>query len=156
MTSQGEVDQDALLDAVGTAFSRLRRRTTEIDVGPAVSRKDHTRILVINLIENAAADDEVTVGSVGGHLGVDASVASRMVSDCISAGLVRRAASQHDGRRTVLQLTEPGAELRDRFRDKYRQTFEHITRDWAERDRLELIRLLLRYVDAGDALRSRA
>jgi DNA-binding MarR family transcriptional regulator len=60
------------------------------------------------------------------------------------------------GRRTVLQLTEAGAGLRDRFRDKYRQTFEHITRDWAERDRLELIRLLLRCVDAGDALRSRA
>lgn len=153
MPSQGEGDQDALLDAVGTAFSRLRRRTTEIDVGPAVTRKDHTRILVINLIENA--DDEVTVGAVGEHLGIDASVASRMVSDCISAGLVARTASQRDGRRIVLQLTAAGVELGDRFRDKYRQTFEHITRDWTQHDRLELVRLLLRYVAAGDALRSR-
>lgn len=153
MTGQGEGDQDALLDAVGTAFSRLRRRTTDIDVGPAVSRKDHTRILVINLIDNA--DDEVTVGAVGEHLGVDASVASRMVSDCISVGLVQRTASQDDGRRTVLKLTTAGAELRDRFRTKYRQTFEHITVDWTTHDRLEFVRLLLRYVAAGENLQNR-
>jgi DNA-binding MarR family transcriptional regulator len=143
--------KDALLDAVGTAFSKLRRRTTEVDVGPAVTRKDHTRILVITLVDEA--DDEITVGAVADRLGVDASVASRMVSDCISAGLLRRTASQGDGRRTVLQLTEAGEELRDRFRDKYRQTFEFITRDWAEPDRLEFVRLLLQYVADTDAIR---
>ena len=110
-------------------------------------------MLVINLVDEA--DAEVTVGAVADHLGVDASVASRMVSDCIATGLIRRAASQQDGRRTVLELTSAGIELRDRFRSKYRQTFEHITRDWPERDRLELIRLLLRYVDSTDTVRSR-
>lgn len=149
MTNQ----DDDLLDAVGTVFSRLRRRTGEIDVGPPVSRKDHTRILVITLVDEA--EEEVTVGAVAEHLGVDPSVGSRMVSDCISAGLLRRSASQADGRRTVLELTPPGIELRDRFRVKYRETFAHITRDWPERDRHELVRLLVRYVDAADAVRRR-
>lgn len=108
-------------------------------------------MLVINLVDES--DDEVTVGAVAGHLGVDPSVASRMVSDCIGAGLLRRSASQEDGRRIVLELTAAGGELRDRFRLKYRLTFEHITRDWAEDDRRELIRLLLRYVKATDSLR---
>ena len=151
MTTGKVEDKETLLDAVATAFSRLRRRTSDVDVGPSVTRKDHTRILVITVVEEA--DGEVTVGAVAEHLGVDASVASRMVSDCIVGGYLRRAVSQEDGRRTVLELTSGGEELRDRFRQKYRQTFEHITRDWREEDRLEFVRLLLQYVTATEALR---
>ena len=33
-------DEDHLLDEVGAAFSRLRRRTTQVSVDPAPSRKD--------------------------------------------------------------------------------------------------------------------
>lgn len=146
-----QLSDDDLLDLVGSAFSRLRRRTSEIDVGPAVSRKDHTRILVVTLVEQS--EEEVTVSAVADHLGVDASVASRMVSDCIAAGHLKRAVSQADGRRTVLELAPAGIELRDRFRAKYRLTFEHVTRDWSKRDQVEFVRLLLRYVDSADTVR---
>jgi len=143
-------DADALLDAVGAAFARLRRRTGQVEVDPPVTRKDKSRNMVINVIDEA--DGEVTVGSLAEQLSVDPSVASRMATDCIKAGYVLRKASQRDGRRTVLGLTPEGIALRDRFGSQHRQAFLRITRDWPEHERLEFARLLLKYTDATAAL----
>ncbi|WP_248961388.1 MarR family winged helix-turn-helix transcriptional regulator [Sphaerisporangium perillae] len=144
-----DAEAAALLDAVGPAFSRLRR-TVLLDVENPVSRKDMTRTLVLNIVEEGAENrgQEITVGVVGERLAVDPSVASRMVSDCISAGYLVRAASQLDGRRTILRLSPEGAGMLANFRRHQRQAFEYITRDWAERDRLDFARLLLKYVDS--------
>jgi DNA-binding MarR family transcriptional regulator len=144
-TPQGQ----ALLDAVGAAFARLRRRTMQAPVDPPVGRKDLKRNLVLNIVDEAnEAATEMTVGRLADHLLVDPSVASRMVSDCISHGYLVRAASQQDGRRTVLQLTEEGIALLNHFRHQQRQAFEYITRDWPAAERLEFARLLLKYADS--------
>ncbi|WP_327235991.1 MarR family winged helix-turn-helix transcriptional regulator [Streptomyces sp. NBC_01317] len=152
-TRQNETPDDALLDAVGAAFARLRRRTALVDVDPPVTRKDMARNQVINVVDEA--DGEMTVGGVAYQLTVDSSVASRMVSDCITAGLLVRAASQSDGRRTVLLLTPEGIALRDRFSSQHRQAFEHITRDWPQAKRLEFARLLVDYAEAAAELGTR-
>lgn len=135
-------EADTLLDAIGPAFSRLRRRNP-------VSRKDLSRNLVLNIV--AEGPGEITVGDVAGQLQVDPSVASRMVSDCISSGYLLRTASQGDGRRTVLQLTAEGVALRGEFAKQQREAFERITREWPESERLQFARLLLKYVDASAA-----
>ncbi|KJY29855.1 MarR family winged helix-turn-helix transcriptional regulator [Streptomyces katrae] len=144
---------EELLNAVGPAFGKLRRSSL-LEVENPISQKDLGRTLVLNVVLEIARDDtEVTVGAVASHLGVDPSVASRMVSDCISAGYLVRAASQRDGRRTVLHLSPEGEELMARFRRHQRSAYEHITADWSERDRLELARLMVKYVAAQEALR---
>nr|AFD20765.1 RubM [Streptomyces rimofaciens] len=165
---------DELLDAVGPAFGKLRRSSL-LEVENPISQKDLSRTLVLRVVleaereaepaaEQGAAQGEadersdageITVGAVAQHLGVDPSVASRMVSDCISAGYLVRAASQRDGRRTVLHLSPEGRELMARFGRHQRSAFECITADWTERDRLEFARLMLKYVDSQDALRHR-
>ena len=141
---------DALLNEVGAAFARLRRRTMQMPVEPPISRKDLSRNLVLNVVDEA--DGQITVGGVADQLSVDPSVASRMVSDCISSGYIKRMASQQDGRQTVLQLTPDGISLRDRFRSQQRQAFEHITKDWPKHEQLELARLLIKYADASGQL----
>jgi hypothetical protein len=47
-------ERDQVLDAVGAAFARLRRRTALIDVDPPVTRKDMARNQVINIVDEAA------------------------------------------------------------------------------------------------------
>ncbi|MFF4577812.1 MarR family winged helix-turn-helix transcriptional regulator [Streptomyces sp. NPDC001389] len=145
---------EELLNAVGPAFGKLRRSSL-LEVRDPISPKDLGRTLVLNVVLEIGRDDarEVTVGAVGSHLGVDPSVASRMVSDCISAGYLVRAASQRDGRRTVLHLSPEGEELMARFRRHQRSAYEYITADWSERDRLELARLMVKYVASQEALR---
>ncbi|MEU5876342.1 MarR family winged helix-turn-helix transcriptional regulator [Spirillospora sp. NPDC047279] len=148
--------KDELLDAVGPAFSKLRR-TALLEVEEPFSAKDLSRTLVLNLVLEHARDSdrEITVGGVAGLLGVDPSVASRMVSDNIKAGYLVRAASQEDGRRSVLRLSAEGEALMERFRRHQRSAFEYITADWPEGERLEFARLMLKYVDSLAGLRHR-
>jgi DNA-binding MarR family transcriptional regulator len=136
------VTKDELLDAVGPAFSRLRRSVL-LDVPNPVTTKDLSRTPVLDLV---ARGGEVTVGCVARHLGTDPSVASRMVADCIKAGYLTRAVSQQDARRAVLLLTEAGTEMLACFRCQQRAAYEQITAGWSEHDRLELARLLIKYV----------
>jgi DNA-binding MarR family transcriptional regulator len=146
-----------LLNAVGPAFGKLRR-TSLLEVENPISAKDLGRTLVLNLVQQHTQDrdKEVTVGAIAELLGVDPSVASRMVSDSIKTGYLTRAASQQDGRRTVLHLSPAGTELVARLRRHQRDAYDHITADWSERDRLEFARLMLKYVDSLDHLAERA
>ncbi|WP_157250587.1 MarR family winged helix-turn-helix transcriptional regulator [Nonomuraea typhae] len=146
------MSDDELLDAVGPAFSKLRR-TALLEVENPISAKDLSRTLVLNLVVEHSSQAEVTVGMVAEVMGVDPSVASRMVSDNIKAGYLRRAASQEDGRRTVLELTAEGGDLMRRFRRHQREAFEYITADWTRQERLEFARLMLKYVSSLAALR---
>ncbi|MFJ3879198.1 MarR family winged helix-turn-helix transcriptional regulator [Streptomyces sp. NPDC090077] len=158
MTKQrADAGDEELLNAVGPAFGKLRRSSL-LEVENPISQKDLGRTLVLNVVLELAQDGtrEVTVGGVGAHLGTDPSVASRMVSDCISAGYLVRAASQQDGRRTVLHLSPGGEELMARFRRHQRSAFEYVTADWSDRDRLDFARLMLKYVASQDSLRHRA
>ncbi|MFJ1754977.1 MarR family winged helix-turn-helix transcriptional regulator [Kitasatospora sp. NPDC088134] len=143
-----------MLDAVGPAFGKLRR-TSLLEVEHPISAKDLSRTLVLNLVLEHTRDPEreVTVGAIAGLLAVDPSVASRMVTDNIHAGYLLRAASQQDGRRTVLRLSPAGEELMTRFRRHQRSAFEYITADRPEAERLEFARLMLKYVDSLDHLK---
>ncbi|MEV6622183.1 MarR family winged helix-turn-helix transcriptional regulator [Amycolatopsis sp. NPDC051106] len=139
---------DLLLDQIGPALSRLRRRA------PATGR-DLSRNLVLNVV--ADAPGEMTVGGLAAEMGVAQPVASRTVAACIADGLLRRAASQADGRRTVLELTDRGEAERTRFAAEQRAAFEDITAGWAPEDRAQFARLLVRYTtDAGEWSRRRA
>ncbi|MFB7672533.1 MarR family winged helix-turn-helix transcriptional regulator [Kitasatospora purpeofusca] len=155
-TKPGSGEGEDLLNAVGPAFGRLRRSSL-LDVEDPISQKDLSRTLVLRVVQDVARHDgrEVTVGAVAEHLGVDPSVGSRMVSDCISAGYLVRAASQQDGRRTVLLLSPEGEDLMERFRQYQRSAFEQITAEWPDSERLEFARLMVKYVESQDALRTR-
>nr|AUV64111.1 putative HTH-type transcriptional regulator [Streptomyces citricolor] len=158
MTTNEPDDHTAedLLDAVGPAFGKLRR-TSLLEVENPISAKDLSRTLVLNLVEQHTRDSEaeITVGAVAELLGVDPSVASRMVGDNIKAGYLTRAASQQDGRRTVLHLSPAGTDLIARLRRHQRDAYDYITADWNERDRLEFARLMLKYVASLDRLAER-
>ncbi|MEV5974248.1 MarR family winged helix-turn-helix transcriptional regulator [Streptomyces sp. NPDC051921] len=157
MTKREPETAEELLNAVGPAFGKLRRSSL-LEVEDPISEKDLSRTLVLRIVLDAEQEDtgEITVGAVGRHLGVDPSVASRMVSDCISAGYLVRAASQQDGRRTVLHLSPEGRELMARFGRHQRAAYDFITADWTEHERLELARLMIKYVASQDSLARRA
>lgn len=129
-------DAEDLLDQIGPALSRLRRRTSS-------ARSDLTRNLVLNVIHERVG--EITVGEVGVEMGIAQPVASRAVAACVADGLVRRAASQSDGRRTVVELTEAGEVERRHLATAQREGFELITAAWTPAERDQFARFLVRY-----------
>lgn len=64
----------------------------------------------------------------------------------LDAGLIRREADQHDGRRSLLVLTAEGTTALTRIREFRRRVIAEATATWSETDRAALARLLPRFV----------
>ncbi|HEY2702012.1 MAG TPA: MarR family winged helix-turn-helix transcriptional regulator [Pseudonocardiaceae bacterium] len=132
-------DGEDLLDRVAPALQELRSSATDA--------RRVLRNLMLNVIANAPG--EITVGGVADAMGVFQPVASRTIAACVDSGLLRRTASQSDGRRSLLELTEAGEAERRRLAAGQRRAFEEITATWEQADRLRFARYLIRYNDGG-------
>lgn len=90
---------------------------------------------------------EVTVGLLGEELNLDPSRASRIAADLVERGLVARAVSQEDGRRSVLVPTEAAGALLDGFlRAKWQRTMR-LFATWTDADIVAFAALFGRYTD---------
>ncbi|WP_440100820.1 MarR family winged helix-turn-helix transcriptional regulator [Streptosporangium sp. H16] len=94
-------------------------------------------------------DGRTGVRAVADALGVDRSVASRMVADAVAAGLVRRGTMERDARHADLELTASGRELLAAARRWQNDTFDAFTAHWPAEDRETFASLLVRF--AADA-----
>jgi DNA-binding MarR family transcriptional regulator len=147
---ESQHDEDQLLEGIGTAFSRLRRRTANAPVEPLVARTDFRRDLLLTVIEEA--DGRLSVNGVAAELAMERTAASRLVTHGVENGFIERVASQTDGRSITLRLTPHGREVLEDSRRQQRQAFEYITRDWTRDERMQLARLLHKYVASASEL----
>lgn len=147
--------KDRTIAAIERALVRIRRSQTRRTLGRRASglpahAADLNVIGAVDAVEqgSASTDNEVTVGVVAERLAVDPSRASRLVASAVQAGYLRRVASQADGRRIQLELTNAGCELMDGVRRYRHQHFAELLQDWTGHDRDELARLLTKLADA--------
>jgi DNA-binding MarR family transcriptional regulator len=148
-------DGTEVLAAIERALVRIRRsqarrtlgRRATQDLGQAVGL---AQLDVVFAVDEGPASpgQEVTVGLVAERLGIDPSRASRTVAAAIRAGHVRRVASQADGRRIHLELTDAGRQIARAAHRSRQALYDRLMQDWPERDRRELARLLTRFTDA--------
>jgi len=145
---------DPSLALIEHALGRLRRNQTRRSLGKIAEQHppaqvDLSLIPVLYAVEEGAeaGTEGVTVGLVAERIGLDPSRASRMVGSAIQAGYVERVASQTDGRRIQLRLTDAGAKLAEEAH-KFRQAFlGQAIAHWSEHDRTELARLFSRFTE---------
>ncbi|TDK48032.1 MarR family winged helix-turn-helix transcriptional regulator [Antarcticimicrobium luteum] len=114
----GAVDSALEIDAV---MQQWRRRFRKRELGASAlrdlkldDRLDLAQLDVLIAIWapskefTCKAGQETMVATVAERLAIDPSRASRLISDLIARGLARRAVSQQDARRTIVELTEGG------------------------------------------------
>ncbi|MNY03830.1 DNA-binding transcriptional repressor MarR [compost metagenome] len=147
--------EDPCLAEIERAMIALRRSMSRRTLGKRMVTEhgkplDMSLVAVVDAVEQSSDTPEsgVTVGEVAERLGIDPSRGSRVVSAAIEAGYVRRQASQHDGRRIVLELTDEGAALAEAAHRMRQQAFEDAMRDWSAADREAFAGLLSRFVSA--------
>ncbi len=92
-------------------------------------------------------NEHLSVGQMAERLGVDPSRASRMVAGAIRAGLVKRIASQLDGRRTHLELTDDGRRALAAVRRFRIMFFSELMANWSDHDCAEFAKLLTRFTN---------
>jgi DNA-binding MarR family transcriptional regulator len=144
------LNDQVLLETIGTAFSKLRRRTSSVPLDPPIARTDIQRDLLLAVVEES--DGLLSVNAVAAALSMDRTAVSRLVARCVGEGLVERVASQTDGRSITLRLTSPGHETLGHSRRQQRQAFDYITKDWDQEERIQFARLLHKYVTATASL----
>ncbi len=90
---------------------------------------------------------EATVGLLAEEMALDPSRASRIAADLVERGLLARAVSQEDGRRSVLVPTDAAWALMDAFlRAKWQRTVK-LFATWSHEDIVTFARLFGRYTD---------
>ncbi len=90
---------------------------------------------------------EVTVGSFAEELNLDPSRASRIAADLVERGLLTRAVSQQDGRRSVLVPTEAACTLLEAFVHARWQRTLRLFASWSEADIAAFTTLFGRFTD---------
>ncbi|MEO6300436.1 MAG: MarR family transcriptional regulator [Paracoccaceae bacterium] len=120
------------------------------ELGSGLEAKQFHALTAITRIQHGigrAAATEATVGLLAEELNVDPSRASRIVADLVERGYLQRGASQLDGRRSILTLTEAAIKLFEAFRTRKWQKTMSVFKNWPEGDILAFARLFARYSD---------
>jgi DNA-binding MarR family transcriptional regulator len=90
---------------------------------------------------------QVTVGLLAEEMDIDPSRASRIASDLIGRGYVRREAAQEDGRKSILVLTDAAWKVLGQVSDQKWSKMGAIFEGWSEDEITTFARLFLRYID---------
>jgi len=90
-------------------------------------------------------EGEVMVSTVATRLGIDPSRASRLTSETIRLGLIRRAVSQEDARRAMLELTEEGTRIVQAVRRYKFLILGNFLKGWSKEELTTFIPLLERF-----------
>lgn len=143
-------DRAAHVARVDESLGRIRRsmarralgRRVLADLGAPV---DPAVMEVVEAIARGGDESDVAVGTVAGLVGVDPSQASRLVASAVKSGLVARVASQEDGRRSALRLTDSGGKLLRETRQHKRALLGAHFSGWSDEDLADFARLLERF-----------
>lgn len=101
---------------------------------------------------------ETMVGTVADRLAIDPSRASRLVSEMVDRGFARRAVSQADARRTIIELTAQGEAVVDAVRAYKYLILGDFLGTWSSEDIAAFVPLLKRFsrwTDGIDAVTDR-
>lgn len=121
------------------------RALVELKVGIDLAQFD-----VLVAIEAPAAQfgdsaGETMVATVAERLGIDPSRASRVVSEMVEAGYARRAVSQADARRTIIELTETGRAIIEAVRAYKFLILGDFLSEWDKADVARFVPLLRKF-----------
>ena len=152
----GQVAEAALtLDAV---LQRWRRRVSKQELGhsalKALELKNELDLAQLDVLVairaplnefGADQQQETMVSTIAERLRIDPSRASRLVSELIERGYARRAVSQQDARRTIVELTAKGESVVDAVRRFKFLVMGEFLSGWSEEEIATFIPLMERF-----------
>jgi DNA-binding MarR family transcriptional regulator len=142
----------AEVEMIGRAMGQMRlmmgrRIITRLAADQLTPGLDLSHLDVIEAVRRAGELGEPTVGAVADTLRIDHSRSSRLITDLIQRGLLRRAVSQADARRTVVELTDVGKALVVKIGEVKRGFIQNVVADWSAEDISRFGTLFDRFVE---------
>lgn len=147
--TEAALDIDAILQLWRRRFNKRElglRALTELDLPFDLAELDVLMAVWAPTREFGEAEGEETmVSTVAARLAIDPSRASRLTSGLIKRGYLRRAVSQQDARRAVLELTEAGIRAVEAVRSYKFLILGSYLKDWTMDEIATFLPLLDRF-----------
>ncbi|MCC2608908.1 MarR family winged helix-turn-helix transcriptional regulator [Neorhizobium sp. Rsf11] len=126
---------------------RIIGRTAIANIAPGL---DISHLDVLDVMRRI--EGEVTVGAIAEAMRIDPSRGSRLVADLVARGILRRDASQADGRRSLVVRTEFGDRLLAEIRAVKRTLLARVLEDWPEEELNAFSALFEKFVSNFEAI----
>ena len=135
----GGEDAEAHRALIGRSMGRWRllvgrRVLARLAIDNVAPGLEISHLDVLDAVRRAEPEGEVTVGTIADFMRIDPSRASRIVSDMVARGALRREASQADARRIIVVMTDLGKKLMREVQAVKRGVIETILADWPADD----------------------
>lgn len=146
----GHTDEADPIGKIGEAMARMRimvgrRYIGRLAIARAGAGMELSHLDVLGLVNRLSKTQEVTIGMVAEQMRLDHSRASRVVTELVKRGALRREASQQDARRTIVALTDQGAGMLRQLEEVKREVLGQVLADWPQEDVDNFARLFARF-----------
>ena len=143
-----DIDQDDVL-AISSTMARMRLMIGRRIIGRMTIAKlapglELSHIDVLDIVNRA--DTPATVGAIAEAMRLDPSRGSRVVAEMVGRDLLKREASQEDGRRSVIEITPFGRSILEEMRNAKIGIIRDVVSDWPEQDVADFARLFDRFI----------
>lgn len=137
--SDKEENLEPGLEDIEQAMSRLRLMIGRRIIGRMALRDvapdlEISHLDVIEAVNRIGCKGEATVGAIAEMMRIDPSRGSRLVSELVQRGFLRRSVSQEDARRTIVELTDLAREHFRKAAKVKRAVIRNIVADWSPED----------------------
>ncbi len=146
-----ETDETTRDDALAISDTMTRRRIMigrrvigRMAIAKLSPELELSHLDVLDVVHRTEGD--ATVGSIAEGMRLDPSRGSRLVSDMVGRGLLRRDVSQEDGRRSVIAVTPLGLDVLDDVRSAKIAIIRDVVSDWPDEDIAAFAQLFDRFI----------
>lgn len=142
--------------SIGASMSKMRLMIGRRIIGRMAIQNvapdlELTHLDVIEAVRRCADDGEATVGAIAEAMRIDPSRGSRLVAELVKRDVLRRAVSQVDARRAVVELTPKGWEMIEALQSVKANLIHAILADWPKEDVERFAVLFEKFVDGMQA-----
>jgi DNA-binding MarR family transcriptional regulator len=140
------------LARIGQSMTRMRvmmgrRVISRMAIARAAPGIDLSQLDILDVVNRITSEGgEATVGAIADAMRLDPSRGSRLVAELVGRGILKRDASQEDGRRSLIQATEAGEALLLDIRAVKQTIIRTVTADWTAEERALFGALFERFI----------
>jgi DNA-binding MarR family transcriptional regulator len=149
---EADNDMHETVDRIAEAMLAMQRVRERTYARLAQSTNRAVDVPVMICLSKLIKLGPMSSGALAKAVCSDPSTISRQAAALVERGLVRREADAHDGRVTVLVVTERGHEVVEQTRRLRTEHFDRIMADWSQTEREEFADRLERFVASYHAL----
>lgn len=137
---------------IGRSMARMRvlmgrRVISRMAIARAAPDIDLSQLDILDVVNRIICDGgEPTVGAIADAMRIDPSRGSRLVAELVTRGLLKRDASQEDGRRSLILLTPSGEAVLAEIRAIKHAVIETATTEWSPEERAVFGELFERFI----------